>query len=86
MIARLAALAAQARVLVCVGDVSNVAAIDEAAAAAYARVEVLVEIDVGAGLVASRLRFAGLPAYHGPPQHRRDHYSLRATTGIPSLR
>ena len=49
MITRLAALALQARVLVCVDDASNVAALDAATAAVGARIEVLVEIDVGAG-------------------------------------
>lgn len=49
MIARLAALAKQTRVLVCVDDVSSVAALDTAAAAVDARIDVLVEIDVGAG-------------------------------------
>lgn len=49
MIARLAALALRARVLVCVDDASNVTALNEAAAAVGAHIEVLVEIDVGAG-------------------------------------
>ena len=44
----LAELNKQARVAVCVDDASNVSALDEAARAAGVRLEVLVEIDVGA--------------------------------------
>ncbi|MDX1433213.1 MAG: DSD1 family PLP-dependent enzyme [Gammaproteobacteria bacterium] len=47
-LARLAALAHEARVAVCVDDARNVADLNEAAAAAKASLEVLVEIDVGA--------------------------------------
>ena len=46
---RLAALAREARIDVCVDDGGNVAALDAAAAEAGARIGVLVEIDVGAG-------------------------------------
>ncbi len=49
MIERLAALARQARVLVCVDDLHNIDAIDAAALRYGSRIEVLVEIDVGAG-------------------------------------
>ena len=46
-LARLARLALRARIGVCVDDASNVRALEEAAAAAGATVEVYVEIDVG---------------------------------------
>ncbi len=46
---RLAALAARARVLVCVDDIDNIADIDVIARRHDTRIEVLVEIDVGAG-------------------------------------
>ena len=49
MIERLAAMARQARVLVCADDAANVDALAAAAARYDARLEVLVEIDVGAG-------------------------------------
>ena len=49
MIERLAAMAQQARVLVCADDAANVDALAAAAARYDARLEVLVEIDVGAG-------------------------------------
>ncbi|GAB3677424.1 DSD1 family PLP-dependent enzyme [Salinisphaera aquimarina] len=49
MLARLAALAATARVIVCVDDADNIAALEAAAAHCGTTVEVLVEIDVGAG-------------------------------------
>ncbi len=48
-LARLAELATRAKIGVCVDDAANVAALSEAAAAAGATVDVLVEIDVGAG-------------------------------------
>ncbi len=47
-IARLAALAKQARVAVCADDAGNVAALSEAAAAFGVRLPVLVEVNVGA--------------------------------------
>ena len=47
-LARLAALARRARVSVCVDDVQNVADIDSAARAAGVKVDVLVEVNVGA--------------------------------------
>jgi 3-hydroxy-D-aspartate aldolase len=48
-LARLAQLARRAKVGVCVDDLANVAEIEAAAAAADSRMDVLVEIDVGAG-------------------------------------
>ena len=45
---RVAALAKRARIAVCADDAGNVAALDEAARAAGVRLDVLVEIDVGA--------------------------------------
>ncbi len=48
-LARLAALAKRARITVCADNFSNVAALDAAAAAAGVRLEVLIEVDVGAG-------------------------------------
>ena len=45
---RLAALAKRAKVAVCVDDAGNVAALDEAARAAGVRLDVLVEVNVGA--------------------------------------
>ena len=48
-LARLAALARQARVGVCADDAGNIAAIGEAAAAFGVTLDVLVEIDVGSG-------------------------------------
>ena len=48
-IERLVALAREARIGVCVDDAGNAAAIGEAAAAAGVTLDVLVEIDVGAG-------------------------------------
>ena len=47
-LARLAALARRARVSVCVDDVQNVADIDSAARAAGVKIDVLVEVNVGA--------------------------------------
>jgi D-serine deaminase-like pyridoxal phosphate-dependent protein len=46
-IERLVALAARARVSVCVDDAANAAALDEAARAAGVQLDVLVEVDVG---------------------------------------
>lgn len=48
-LARLAALARQAKITVCADDAGNVADLDAAAAAAGVVLDVLVEIDVGAG-------------------------------------
>jgi 3-hydroxy-D-aspartate aldolase len=45
---RLAALAQRARIAVCADDAQNVAALDAAARAAGIRIDVLVEVDVGA--------------------------------------
>jgi 3-hydroxy-D-aspartate aldolase len=46
---RLAALAKRARVSVCVDDIGNAGELDDAARAAGVRLDVLVEVDVGAG-------------------------------------
>jgi 3-hydroxy-D-aspartate aldolase len=46
-IARLAALAREARIAVCVDDLQNVQALSRAASAAGAQIDLLVEIDVG---------------------------------------
>lgn len=56
---RLAALARQARVAVCADDTGNVAALDEAARAFGARLDVLVEVNVGANRCGVE---AGAPA------------------------
>ena len=48
-LARLAALARQAKIAVCVDDHDNIQQLNQAAAAAGAMLDVLVEIDVGAG-------------------------------------
>ena len=48
-IARLVALAKQAQIAVCVDDVDNIADLNKAAQAASITLDVLVEIDVGAG-------------------------------------
>jgi D-serine deaminase-like pyridoxal phosphate-dependent protein len=92
---RLAALARQATIGVCVDDAGNIAELNQAADRFGAEIDVLVEIDVGTGrcgvkpgadavelglLVAghSRLRFAGLQAYHGAAQHIREPAERRA--------
>ncbi|WP_040607640.1 DSD1 family PLP-dependent enzyme [Salinisphaera shabanensis] len=49
MIDRLAALAGDARVIVCADDADNVAALEAAAARFATRLDLLVEMDVGAG-------------------------------------
>ena len=60
-LARLAALAQRARISVCVDDAANVADLDDAARAAGVRLEVLVEVNVG----ANRCGVApGPPALH----------------------
>jgi len=56
---RLAALARQARVAVCADDAGNVAALDEAARAFGVRLDVLVEVNVGANRCGVE---AGTPA------------------------
>lgn len=70
-IARLVALATRARVIVCVDDAGNVDALADAAAAAGARLECLVEVDCGMGrsgvrpgaeAVALARRIAALPS------------------------
>lgn len=70
-IARLVALATQATIAVCVDDPANVAALESAAADAGVRLDVLVEIDVGAarcgvapGEPALRLAQAVANAHH----------------------
>jgi len=92
---RLAALARQATIGVCVDDAANIVELNRAADRFGAEIDVLVEIDIGTGrcgvkpgadavdlglLVAgqSRLRFAGLQAYHGSAQHIRDPDERRA--------
>ena len=67
---RLAALAGRARITVCADDASNVAALDAAARAAGIRLDVLVEVNVGANrcgvepgepavVLAKRIAFSG---------------------------
>jgi len=72
-LARLATLARQARVGVCVDDGSNVSAVAQAAARAGVKLDVYVEIDVGAGR-------CGVAA--GEPVLR----LAQAIAGAPSLR
>ncbi|MCP1673557.1 3-hydroxy-D-aspartate aldolase [Natronocella acetinitrilica] len=95
MIERLARLARAARVAVCVDDAANIDVIAAATKAQDAVLDVLVEIDVGAGRcgvapgrpavelarrisASPALRFAGLQAYNGRTQHRRDHAERQA--------
>ena len=61
MIDRLAALARQARVLVCVDDLDNIDQINAAALRHKAPIEVLVEIDVGAGRCGVQPGAAAVP-------------------------
>lgn len=83
---RLAALARDARVGVCVDDVGNLADLRQAVDAAGATLDVYVEVNVGANRcgvepgapvvdlarrIGGGLRFAGLQAYHGAAQHLR---------------
>lgn len=84
---RLAALARDARIGVCVDDIANVAEIASAAEALDVQLSVLVEIDVGSrrcGVTpeqavpialaiakSNALSFGGLQAYHGRAQHMR---------------
>lgn len=84
-LARLAALARQARLSVCVDDLGNLEALSAAAEAYGSSLEVLVEIEVGgarcgvapsdAPALAKRIQeapgltFGGLQAYHGRAQH-----------------
>lgn len=86
-IRRLLALAQRAQVAVCVDHPDNVAALAAAAADAGVTLDVLVELEVGAGrcgvppaaaaalaqqvAVSPPLRFAGLQAYQGAAQHLR---------------
>jgi D-serine deaminase-like pyridoxal phosphate-dependent protein len=58
---RLAALAERARVAVCADDLGNVAALDDAARAAGVRLDVLVEVNIGANRCG---------AEPGGPSHR----------------
>ena len=92
-LARLAALAGQARLSVCVDDAGGIADLDRACRAAGTRIDVFVEIEVGQGrcgvpaheaarlaalvVSADTLRFAGLQAYNGSAQHQ-DSDSARA--------
>jgi D-serine deaminase-like pyridoxal phosphate-dependent protein len=84
---RLAALAHQARIGVCVDDADNVRELAAAVRAAGSRVDVYIEVDVGArrcgvesgapALALARavadagLHFAGIQAYQGAAQHLR---------------
>jgi 3-hydroxy-D-aspartate aldolase len=84
---RLAALAREARIGVCVDDASSVSDLAAAARAAGARPDVYVEVDVGArrcgvepgepavalarAVAGAGLRFAGVHAYQGAAQHLR---------------
>jgi 3-hydroxy-D-aspartate aldolase len=84
-IARLAALAKRARIIVCVDDAGNIDDLSAAAVDAGVTIECLVEVDVGAGRCgvapdeaaalaqkidrAPGLTFSGLQAYQGPAQH-----------------
>ena len=86
-VARVAALAARARIGVLVDAAPAIEDLARAAAASGAVIDVYVEIDVGgrcgvapgepAARLAQRiaaspsLRFAGLHVYHGPAQHKR---------------
>jgi len=72
-LARLAALARRARVSVCVDDAANAVDLDAAACAAGVRLDVLVEIDVGANRCGTE---PGLPALA----------LARVINGLPSLR
>ncbi len=91
---RLAALAREAQVAVCVDNLDNVAQVDAAAARFDTVIDVLVEVNVGANRcgvapeavldlarrvdAAGHLRFAGLQAYQGRAQHIRDYDERRA--------
>jgi D-serine deaminase-like pyridoxal phosphate-dependent protein len=84
---RLAALAREARVGVCVDDASNVSDLATAVRAAGSQPDVYVEVDVGArrcgvapgtpavalaqAVTRAGLRFAGVHAYQGAAQHLR---------------
>jgi 3-hydroxy-D-aspartate aldolase len=86
-LARVAALARKARVSICVDDAGNAAELERAARHAGVRLDVLIELDVGArrcgvapgealklARVVNRfehLRLAGLQSYHGSAQHVR---------------
>lgn len=89
MIGRMAAMARDARVLVCVDDIDNIDMLEAAAKRYDSTLEVLVEIDCGANrcgvapgasavplavkiAAASHLKFAGIQAYQGSAQHKRD--------------
>jgi 3-hydroxy-D-aspartate aldolase len=93
-IARLAGLAAMARISVCVDDGATIAPLGAAATAAGGTLTVFVEVDVGgrrcgvtpeqapalADAIAKTpgLAFGGLQAYHGGAQHIRDVQARRA--------
>ena len=83
---RLAALARRARIGVCVDDVDNVAEIEAAAAKAGARLDVLVEIDVGGRRCGVGTRRAGGAARaSGSPARRTCALpACRPTTARPS--
>ena len=94
---RLAALAREARVGVCVDDASNVSELATAARAAGAQPDVYVEVDVGArrcgvepgapavalaqAVARAGLRFAGVHAYQGAAQHLRTPAERAAAIG-----
>ncbi|MEM7059780.1 MAG: DSD1 family PLP-dependent enzyme [Pseudomonadota bacterium] len=83
-----------ARALVCCDDLANVAELSKAAQTHSTQVEVLVEIDCGAGRCgvmpdavvpiakaiadAPGLKFAGIQAYHGSAQHIKTHAERKA--------
>jgi D-serine deaminase-like pyridoxal phosphate-dependent protein len=81
-IARLAALAREAKLGVCVDSAENVAALDGASARGAHRCGVapgLPALELAQRVAAAKaLRFAGLQAYQGSAQHIRDHGERRA--------
>jgi 3-hydroxy-D-aspartate aldolase len=94
---RLAALAREARLGVCVDDASNVSELAAAARAAGSQPDVYVEVDVGArrcgvepgapavalaqAVAHAGLRFAGVHAYQGAAQHLRTPAERAAAIG-----
>jgi D-serine deaminase-like pyridoxal phosphate-dependent protein len=94
---RLADLARRAKIAVCADHPDGVAALAAAAADAGVRLDVLVELDVGAGrcgappaaaaelarrvAASPNLRFAGLQAYQGAAQHLRSEAERAAAIG-----
>ena len=94
---RLAALAHEARIGVCVDDAGNVRDLASAARAAGSKPDVYVEVDVGArrcgvepgqpalalarAIADAGLHFAGIHAYQGAAQHLRTPAERRAAIG-----